>query len=174
MTNPAVVSIRSRLSQPPMLPAHIHRIDIVEQHNGSLLKVQDLNLAQRFLYRNNDMITIVTEQQHLVFRHSLNVHGLRVEARLTMLLSPDRFAPQTFLNTFCHDGVNQVTTGQLMAALRPHVQAAIADNLSFVDVSRVPKGAPVRNATRHARLADVCKLKGLHLYTDELVLDAVC
>lgn len=90
-----------------------------------------------------------------------------------MLISPDRTSPRTFLSSFYRDGMNQITTGLLVAALRPHVQAAIADNLSFVDVSRVPKGAPVKNANRHAKLADICKRKGLHLFTDELVLEAV-
>ena len=174
MMNPVVVSTRSRVGSQTMFPAHVHRIDVVEQRNGDLLNVQDLNPVQKLLYRNSDMITIVTEQQRLVFRYSLNVRGWHVDAKLTMLISPDRTSPRTFLNSFYRDGMNQITTGLLVAALRPHVQAAIADNLSFVDVSRVPKGAPVKNATRHGKLADICKRKGLHLFTDELILEAVC
>lgn len=169
-----VVSARSRIGSPTMIPAHVHRIDVIELSNGDLLDAQRLNPVQRLMYRNCDVTSIVTERQRLVFRHSLIVRGWRVDAKLTMQVSPDRNAPRTFLRSFYRDGMNQITTGLLVAALRPHVQAAIAENLSFVDVSRVPKGSPVRNAARHERLAAICKQKGLHLFTDELVLEAVC
>ena len=173
MMNPAVVSTRSRMGSPTVFPAHIRRIDVVEQPNGEVLNVQAMNPEQKFRCKDSSVITIVTEQQRLVFRHSLNVRGMHVNAKLTMLVSPDRTAPRTFLNSFYRDGMNQITTGLLVAALRPYVQEAIAENLSFVDVARVPKGSPVRNASRHAKLAAICKRKGLYLFYDELVLEAV-
>ena len=180
--NPAVaspvVSVRSRLANHSSFSSSgTRRIDVVCMDNGSLIKANNLTALQKLIYHGNDMFTVITERQRLVFRHTLNVHGWNVQAKLTMWISPDVASLGTiakFVTSFYKNDMREITTGLLAVALRPYVEAAIMENLSFVTVYRVPLGSPIKNASRHERLSKVCASKGLHLFTDELVIESVC
>lgn len=171
MFNPDLVVVKSTVGANPF-PATIRSRSYIER-KGQLIDVSTYGGIRKFLLSGEPAFMFNQEQQHLVFKQTLNMRGRQVATKLTMRLAPDAAAPNLFLKTFWRGDMVQATAGLLIPALSSHVRTAIADNLAFVDVSRVLYNVPIKNAGRHAQLAEVCKSKGLHLYHDELVIQMI-
>ena len=172
MFHPDLIAAKSIIGANPF-PATVRSRSYIER-KGQLIDVTEYRGLRRLLLTGEPTFVFNQERKNLVFRQALNVRGRQVVTKLTMQFALDAAAPDVFLRAFWpRNDMVQATTGLLIPALSAHVRTAIADNLAFVDVSRVRYNVPIKNAGRHAQLAEVCRSKGLRLYHDELVIQLV-
>ena len=153
-----------------VIPASVRHLDLLELSNGELIEISKATSLQKLLYCRNNLYSILTEQQRLVFKYCVELNGLRVNAKLTMLAAVDYRNPNAFLRTFFRPGMKEITTGFVVKALYPIVRTEVENNLSHIDLLRVSKGMAIQNAQRHAQLTKICQGMGIHLFQDELVI----
>ena len=165
-----IVSLRSTLQKPESVHSE-KRIDLVRIKSGEIVPASVLSLKMKLLNRQCEYYSMSLEPLTLVFRDTLNIHGLAVTYKLTMKAEIVNSAADRFIRAFYRPDVRFITTGFLIKLLHRSIRDQVAENLSFVNVAKVH--GVVKSAARHNKIAEVLEKCGLRCLYDELKLESV-
>lgn len=174
MLNPSVVSSRCAIKDIGMMNKAADSARVIVNHHGDLENYTLLSPAQKILHRKEDAFTIFFDKRTLVLKNSFDICGFHINTKSTLLVAPARDDVRSFITYFFNrSGVDYITEGDLISSLIKTTRIAVVQNLMALNVLRTPKNTPIRNISRYEFLSSRCKLLGLVLFSDELIIESI-